>query len=143
MFVALAHTQDQPRELPAPVRMFPPHPSHSPLVVTDTAESVDRVDLAEKGEWQIPFHPTPNPFGPLANYSSVAINFTTTEDIRILSDLSQYYSTQIDEMPMNVSSRFWPEIDLTDHRPRLKPRIDNDRLRLHILFDLPAHVAGC
>jgi len=33
----------------------------------------------------------------------VAINFATTEDIRILRDIEQFYSTQIDEMPMNVA----------------------------------------
>jgi len=33
----------------------------------------------------------------------VAINFVTSEDVRILRDIEQYYSTQIDEMPMNVS----------------------------------------
>mmetsp|Transcript_304 Transcript_304/g.750 ORF Transcript_304/g.750 Transcript_304/m.750 type:complete len:397 (-) Transcript_304:226-1416(-) len=33
----------------------------------------------------------------------VAINFVKTEDIRILRDIEQYYSTQIDEMPMNVA----------------------------------------
>ena len=33
----------------------------------------------------------------------VAINFVKTEDIKILRDIEQYYSTQIDEMPMNVS----------------------------------------
>jgi superfamily II DNA/RNA helicase len=33
----------------------------------------------------------------------VAINFVTTEDVRILRDIEQYYSTQIDEMPMNVA----------------------------------------
>jgi ATP-dependent RNA helicase len=33
----------------------------------------------------------------------VAINFVTDEDIGILRDIEQYYSTQIDEMPMNVS----------------------------------------
>jgi ATP-dependent RNA helicase len=32
----------------------------------------------------------------------VAINFVTTEDIRLLKDIEQFYSTQIDEMPMNV-----------------------------------------
>lgn len=31
----------------------------------------------------------------------VAINFAKNEDIRILRDIEQYYSTQIDEMPMN------------------------------------------
>ncbi|BFZ59919.1 RNA helicase [Saitoella coloradoensis] len=33
----------------------------------------------------------------------VAINFVTSEDVRILRDIEQYYSTQIDEMPLNVS----------------------------------------
>jgi ATP-dependent RNA helicase len=32
----------------------------------------------------------------------VAINFVREEDVRILGDIEQYYSTQIDEMPMNV-----------------------------------------
>ena len=33
----------------------------------------------------------------------VAINFAKEDDIRILRDIEQYYSTQIDEMPMNVA----------------------------------------
>jgi len=33
----------------------------------------------------------------------VAINFVKQDDIRILRDIQQYYSTQIDEMPMHVS----------------------------------------
>ncbi|XP_004297956.1 PREDICTED: eukaryotic initiation factor 4A-3-like [Fragaria vesca subsp. vesca] len=33
----------------------------------------------------------------------VAINFVKNDDIRILRDIEQYYSTQIDEMPMNVT----------------------------------------
>jgi len=33
----------------------------------------------------------------------VAINFVTNEDVRILRDIEQYYSIQIDEMPMNVA----------------------------------------
>ncbi len=33
----------------------------------------------------------------------VAINFVTNEEIRLLRDIEQYYSTQIDEMPMNVA----------------------------------------
>ncbi|KAJ3273491.1 Eukaryotic initiation factor 4A-III [Terramyces sp. JEL0728] len=32
----------------------------------------------------------------------VAINFVKQEDVKILRDIEQYYSTQIDEMPMNV-----------------------------------------
>jgi len=33
----------------------------------------------------------------------VAINFVTNEEIRLLRDIELYYSTQIDEMPMNVA----------------------------------------
>ncbi|KAG4302215.1 hypothetical protein PCK1_001487, partial [Pneumocystis canis] len=33
----------------------------------------------------------------------VAINFVTAEDVRILRDIEQYYSTQIDEMPVRFS----------------------------------------
>jgi len=33
----------------------------------------------------------------------VAINFVRNDDIRILRDIEQYYSTQIDEMPMTVA----------------------------------------
>ena len=32
----------------------------------------------------------------------VAINFVTSEDVRTLRDIEQYYSTQIDEMPMKI-----------------------------------------
>uniref|UniRef100_A0A4W4DTB7 RNA helicase n=1 Tax=Electrophorus electricus TaxID=8005 RepID=A0A4W4DTB7_ELEEL len=39
----------------------------------------------------------------------VAINFVKNDDIRILRDIEQYYSTQIDEMPMNgmLLGTFW------------------------------------
>ena len=33
----------------------------------------------------------------------VAINFVTNEDVRILRDIEQYYSTEINEMPMNIN----------------------------------------
>jgi len=33
----------------------------------------------------------------------VAINFVINEDMWRLRDIEQYYSTQIDEMPMNVA----------------------------------------
>jgi ATP-dependent RNA helicase len=33
----------------------------------------------------------------------VAINFVKNDDIRILRDIEQFYSLQIDEMPMNVA----------------------------------------
>lgn len=32
----------------------------------------------------------------------VAINFATEDDMRLLKDLEQFYSTQIEEMPNNV-----------------------------------------
>jgi len=33
----------------------------------------------------------------------VAINFVKNDDVKILRNIEQYYSTQIDEMPMNIS----------------------------------------
>ncbi|KAG8900182.1 translation initiation factor eIF4A [Tulasnella sp. 408] len=33
----------------------------------------------------------------------VAINFVTTDDVRMLREIEQFYNTQIDEMPMNVA----------------------------------------
>jgi len=33
----------------------------------------------------------------------VAINFVTQDDIRTLQDLESYYSTHIEEMPMNIA----------------------------------------
>ena len=33
----------------------------------------------------------------------VAINFVKNDEIRLLRDIELYYSTQIDEMPMNVA----------------------------------------
>ncbi|SPO48376.1 probable TIF2 - translation initiation factor eIF4A [Moesziomyces antarcticus] len=33
----------------------------------------------------------------------VAINFVTADDVRMLRDIEQFYSTQIDEMPLNVA----------------------------------------
>merc|ERR1711977_515496 len=33
----------------------------------------------------------------------VAVNFVKDDDVRVLRDAEQYYSTQIDEMPMNVA----------------------------------------
>ena len=33
----------------------------------------------------------------------VAINFVKADDVGVLRDIEQYYSTQIDEMPQNVA----------------------------------------
>ena len=38
----------------------------------------------------------------------MAINFVKSDDIRILRDIEQYYSTQIDEMPMNGKECYKP-----------------------------------
>jgi ATP-dependent RNA helicase len=35
--------------------------------------------------------------------NGVAINFVRDQDIKILRDIEQYYSTQIDEMPMHLN----------------------------------------
>lgn len=37
------------------------------------------------------------------NRKGVAINFVTNEDVRILRDIEQFYSTEIQEMPLNVN----------------------------------------
>ncbi|EGF78376.1 eIF4AIII protein [Batrachochytrium dendrobatidis JAM81] len=37
----------------------------------------------------------------------VAINFVKNDDVNILRDIEQYYSTQIDEMPMNGTYTCW------------------------------------
>lgn len=39
-----------------------------------------------------------------AGRKGVAINFVTTDDVRILRDIEQYYSTQIDEMVIFVTA---------------------------------------
>lgn len=36
----------------------------------------------------------------------VAINFVTADDVRMMREIEQFYSTQIEEMPMNVAGRF-------------------------------------
>ncbi len=40
----------------------------------------------------------------------VAINFVKSDDIRILRDIEQYYSTQIDEMPMNSEWKLFTDL---------------------------------
>jgi translation initiation factor 4A len=46
----------------------------------------------------------------------VAINFVTAEDVRMMREIEQFYSTQIEEMPMNVAGMYfffhnfgWPQ----------------------------------
>ncbi len=48
----------------------------------------------------------------------VAINFVKEDDIRILRDIEQYYSTQIDEMPMNGKTYlFSPDVMFMYRKP--------------------------
>ena len=44
----------------------------------------------------------------------VAINFVKNDDIRILRDIEQYYSTQIDEMPMNGKQKLLINAQIDD-----------------------------
>lgn len=57
-----------------------------PTVKITFIESVGQGDLAAKVSVIAPY---------------LAINFSKSEDVKILRDIEQYYSTQIDEMPMN------------------------------------------
>lgn len=56
----------------------------------------------------------------------VAINFVTADDVRMMREIEQFYSTQIEEMPMNVAgTKVLPSIILAamltlDHRPHLE-----------------------
>jgi superfamily II DNA/RNA helicase len=56
----------------------------------------------------------------------VAINFVTSEDVRILRDIELYYSTQIDEMPMSKFS-FPPDSTYKLTLSRLGRPLDLDR----------------
>ena len=48
----------------------------------------------------------------------VAINFVKNDDIRILRDIEQYYSTQIDEMPMNGKQKLLNNAKISISWPR-------------------------
>jgi len=45
----------------------------------------------------------------------VAINFVTADDVRMMREIEQFYSTQIEEMPMNVAGLFPPFLWLTSN----------------------------
>ncbi len=52
----------------------------------------------------------------------VAINFVTQDDVRMMREIEQFYSTQIEEMPMNVAGK-----------PMLQILFDDlERLTLHL-----------
>jgi len=60
----------------------------------------------------------------------VAINFVTADDVRMMREIEQFYSTQIEEMPMNVAGEFntceYPCIHvLTNRRPHLNVLFDS------------------
>ena len=42
----------------------------------------------------------------------VAINFVTADDVRMMREIEQFYSTQIEEMPMNVAGKHPPCISV-------------------------------
>ncbi|KAK4373474.1 hypothetical protein RND71_008858 [Anisodus tanguticus] len=69
----------------------PPHPRSVSLVIN--------YDLPNNRELYIHRIGRSGRFG----RKGVAINFVKSDDIKILRDIEQYYSTQIDEMPMNVA----------------------------------------
>lgn len=82
---------------------------------TENSTYTGKIGLCVGGVGGLPF-PKMAPFSPSfclhrigrsGRYGrkGVAINFVKNDDIRILRDIEQYYSTQIDEMPMNGECR--------------------------------------
>src|SRR5215471_16989109 len=58
----------------------------------------------------------------------VAINFVTADDVRMMREIEQFYSTQIEEMPMNVAGKSLNSVigvryctHRFHHRPHLNP----------------------
>ncbi|KAB8606266.1 hypothetical protein FH972_025895 [Carpinus fangiana] len=54
----------------------------------------------------------------------VAINFVTADDVRMMREIEQFYSTQIEEMPMNVAGMYCPSrfANVADHMLIFFPR---------------------
>lgn len=46
----------------------------------------------------------------------VAINFVTADDVRMMREIEQFYSTQIEEMPMNVAGKFSSSRSISETR---------------------------
>ncbi|WFD20538.1 RNA helicase [Malassezia caprae] len=59
----------------------------------------------------------------------VAINFVTNEDVKILRDIEQYYSTQIDEMPAKIDDLIPNPLRPWQGERRLQPRRPMSHLR--------------
>jgi translation initiation factor 4A len=57
----------------------------------------------------------------------VAINFVTQDDVRMMREIEQFYSTQIEEMPMNVAGkadlRILRFLDTTNLSPQISSRL--------------------
>ena len=60
----------------------------------------------------------------------VAINFVTADDVRMMREIEQFYSTQIEEMPMNVAGKF---LLLSSHHGNTltRPRLDLNETTVH------------
>lgn len=57
----------------------------------------------------------------------VAINFVTADDVRMMREIEQFYSTQIEEMPMNVAGTSILTVKICGHdaNPRLRPHLSD------------------
>ena len=78
------------------------------LVATGVAaRGIDIGDLSRVVNYDLPFKPEEyiHRIGRSGRYGrkGVAINFVKNDDIRVLRDIEQFYSTQIDEMPMSIA----------------------------------------
>jgi translation initiation factor 4A len=69
----------------------------------------------------------------------VAINFVTADDVRMMREIEQFYSTQIEEMPMNVAGKLYYRSANNVSHANILPRshlnahldISNCKLPLH------------
>lgn len=52
----------------------------------------------------------------------VAINFVTADDVRMMREIEQFYSTQIEEMPMNVAGASLLTLEIREDNANLCPR---------------------
>jgi translation initiation factor 4A len=72
----------------------------------------------------------------------VAINFVTADDVRMMREIEQFYSTQIEEMPMNVAgtssdfSLFCTPDSFTDFDPKISFEYRNHIPLLIIAADI-------
>jgi translation initiation factor 4A len=68
----------------------------------------------------------------------VAINFVTADDVRMMREIEQFYSTQIEEMPMNVAGKFRIlNISTTHANKPHRPHLSSCSLRSNHRFSLP------